>query len=30
LPAVRTMFWSHVAVIATGIAVYMIVGLGHY
>jgi hypothetical protein len=30
LPAVRTMFASYVVVIATGIAVYLIVGLDHY
>jgi hypothetical protein len=28
--ALRTIFWTYVAVIAAGIVVYLVVGLGHY
>jgi hypothetical protein len=28
--SVRTMFVTYVAVIAAGIALYLVVGLGHY
>jgi hypothetical protein len=28
--SVRTMFWSYIVVIGAGIALYLVVGLGHY